>query len=91
MAKDQITVEPSDPPEVVLLKVLTILERSGELPVEQLALVPGLREHREAEKVLDSAAADGIIQLHDDNSVVSIGEFGRAVANDIRQHLGGHR
>ena len=91
MMEAPLTVESSGSPEMVLFKVLTLLENVEKMKIEEFIGIPGLSEHPDAGKILDSASADGVIEVDEENGFVTIDEFGRAVANDIRQSMEGQK
>lgn len=81
-------VSRNDPDEQVLERILTTLDDSGPMPIDEIVKVLHLYEHPAAEKILNMAIGDGMVEPLKEKQLVQIGEFGRIVARDIRDSRG---
>ena len=84
----QVQLKPvgeSDSEQLVLERILRALDELGSIPLDDLVGQLGLYRHPSAEKILQMAISDGLIDADVDNNIIRIGDLGRKVGNSIRQ------
>jgi Mn-dependent DtxR family transcriptional regulator len=82
------TVDRNDTEQRVLERILSMLEQSGPMPLDDMVKKLYLYTHPAAERILQMATGDGLIEVDRSSNIVRLRHLGREVGQNIRQSQG---